>query len=143
MRILQTRPFKQAVKRLHADQKEEVDDAVRLIAENPELGEAKVGDLTGVRVYKFRIGGQLALLAYNHNSAGNEIVFLVLRHYQYNHRDIFFEITLALIDRKCYDLWQFQPTCRLLVQRGALIDSECLYSPDRSCFFAWNYLGTD
>jgi radical SAM superfamily enzyme with C-terminal helix-hairpin-helix motif len=31
---------------------------------DPMLGEAKVGDLLGVRVYKFRLGKQLCLLAY-------------------------------------------------------------------------------
>ena len=88
MRILQTRPFKQAVKRLHADQKEEVDRAVRLIAEDPERGEAKVGDLAGVRVFKFRIGGQLALLAYSHDEAGEILTLLALGSHQNFCRDL-------------------------------------------------------
>ncbi len=88
MRILQTRPFKQAVKRLHADQKEEVDDAVRRIAEVPGLGDAKVGDLAGVRVFKFRIGGQLALLAYSHEEEGETLTLLALGGHQNFYRDL-------------------------------------------------------
>lgn len=33
-------------------------------ASQPGIGEAKVGDLSGVQVYKFRIGSQRCLLAY-------------------------------------------------------------------------------
>ena len=64
MRILVTPTFSRAVKKLHAGQKVELDTAVRAIADNPELGDAKVGDLVGVRVFKFRLSNQLCLLAY-------------------------------------------------------------------------------
>lgn len=37
---------------------------MRTIANLPEAGEAKVGDLAGVRVYKFRMDSLLCLLAY-------------------------------------------------------------------------------
>lgn len=64
MRILVTPTFERTVKRLHKQQKAALDEAVRTIARQPEAGEAKVGDLAGVRVYKFRMGGLLCLLAY-------------------------------------------------------------------------------
>lgn len=64
MRILVSPTFARAVKKLHRDQKAELDDAVRAVADNPLLGEAKVGDLAGVRVFKFRMTNQLCLLAY-------------------------------------------------------------------------------
>ena len=51
--ILQTPTFKRAVKRLHKSQKQELDKAVRAIASDSSCGEAKVGDLAGVQVYKF------------------------------------------------------------------------------------------
>ena len=65
MRLLVTPTFSRAVKKLRPGQKAELDEAVRAIAENPVLGEAKVGDLAGVRVFKFRLSNQLCLLAYS------------------------------------------------------------------------------
>ncbi len=64
MRILVTPTFERAVKKLHLQQKAALDDAVRTIVSQPEVGEAKVGDLAGVQVYKFRMGNFLCLLAY-------------------------------------------------------------------------------
>lgn len=62
MRILVTPSFERAVKRLQKQQKLAV--AVRAVAADAEIGEAKVGDLAGVRVYKFRLADQLCLLSY-------------------------------------------------------------------------------
>lgn len=64
MRIIVSPTFSRAVKKLHRDQKADLDDAVRAVADNPLSGEAKVGDLAGVRVFKFRMTNQLCLLAY-------------------------------------------------------------------------------
>lgn len=64
MRILVSPTFSRAVKRLHKNQKADLDDAVRAISGDPTLGEAKVGDLAGVRVFKFKMVKQLCLLAY-------------------------------------------------------------------------------
>ena len=64
MRILVTATFVRVTKKLHQAQKEELDVAVRAVSANPSIGEAKVGDLLGVRVYKFRLAQQLCLLAY-------------------------------------------------------------------------------
>ena len=64
MRILVTPTFERAVKKLHRQQKAELDMAVRGIIDDSEIGEVKVGDLAGIRVHKFRMGNQLCLLAY-------------------------------------------------------------------------------
>lgn len=64
MRVLVSPTFSRAVKRLHKNQKADLDDAVREISADPTLGEAKVGDLAGVRVFKFKLVKQLCLLAY-------------------------------------------------------------------------------
>ena len=64
MRLLVTATFVRVTKKLHKSQKEELDAAVRVIGQNPTIGDAKVGDLLGVRVYKFRLSRQLCLLAY-------------------------------------------------------------------------------
>ncbi len=64
MRLLVTPSFVRATKKLHPPQKLELDAALRIISANPVAGEAKVGDLAGVRVYKFKITNQTYLLAY-------------------------------------------------------------------------------
>lgn len=71
MRILVTPSFVKATKKLHRPQKIELDEAVRAVSVDPEIGEAKVGDLAGVRVYKFRLSNQLCLLAYRVLDADN------------------------------------------------------------------------
>ena len=64
MRLLITASFAKATKKLHAPQKVELDAALKLISKDPIIGEAKVGDLVGVYVYKFRLSEQQFLLAY-------------------------------------------------------------------------------
>ena len=64
MRLLITASFAKATKKLHAPQKVELDTALKLIAKDPIIGEAKVGDLLGVYVYKFKLSQQQCLLAY-------------------------------------------------------------------------------
>ena len=76
MQILQTNLFKKAVKKLHANQKQALNQAVTAIIANPLLGQQKLGDLAGVRVYKFSMVNQLILLAYNFD--GERIVLTLL-----------------------------------------------------------------
>lgn len=64
MRLLVTATFVRATKRLHRSQKVELDQAVHVIRADPTIGEAKVGDLAGVRIHKFHMSNQLCLLAY-------------------------------------------------------------------------------
>ena len=64
MRILVTPTFDRTVKKLHPQQKSTLDEAIRTVANQPSVGETKVGNLAGVQVYMFRIGNLLCLLAY-------------------------------------------------------------------------------
>ena len=64
MKILVTPTFQRAAKKLHRPQKEALDGAVRAVAADVLIGDEKVGDLAGVRVYKFRMVNQLCLLSY-------------------------------------------------------------------------------
>jgi len=64
MRLLITASFAKATKKLHAPQRVGLDAALKLIAKDPIIGEAKVGDLLGVYVYKFKLSQQQCLLAY-------------------------------------------------------------------------------
>lgn len=62
--VRQTRRFGRAYKKLHDNIAADVDAAVAAIAEDPDIGEKKKGDLARLWVYKFRSQGQLYLLGY-------------------------------------------------------------------------------
>ncbi len=76
MKILVTNTFKRAAKKLHSNQAIMLKEAISKIASNPAIGEVKIGDLAGVRVYKFHITHQLILLAYLYKEQANEITLL-------------------------------------------------------------------
>lgn len=76
IRVIQSAAFRRAYKRLHPNQKADVDDAVQAIVATPEIGEAKKGDLAGVYVYKFQCVGQLALLAYEYDPTTRFLLLL-------------------------------------------------------------------
>ena len=65
MKVVQTNLFKTALKKLHANQKADLDNAVKAIMESPDLGQSKTGDLSGILVYKFKMVKQPTLLAYS------------------------------------------------------------------------------
>lgn len=87
MRILVSPTFSRAVKRLHADQKADLDDAVRAIMEDPHVGEEKRGDLASVRVHKFRMTKQVCLLAYTQPD-DDTLVLLALGAHENFYRDL-------------------------------------------------------
>jgi hypothetical protein len=63
-----------------------MDGAVKAISDKPEIGEAKVGDLAGVYVYKFKINKQLTLLAYGFDK--NAIQLLNIGGHENFYRDL-------------------------------------------------------
>ena len=79
VQVLQSAVFKRVYKRLHPNQKADVDDAVADIVRDPTLGEAKKGDLAGVFVHKFKSNGQLTLLAYEYDP-GTRLLLLLGSH---------------------------------------------------------------
>jgi hypothetical protein len=58
------RPFIQFVKKARKPLQLAIEDAVEAICADPDAGEPKVGDLAGVRIYKFRFNRQEYLIAY-------------------------------------------------------------------------------
>jgi len=62
--VIQSPLFAKQKKRLHKSQIQDLDKAVRKITQNPEIGTMKIGDLSGVRVYKFKSMQSLILLVY-------------------------------------------------------------------------------
>ena len=65
MKLIQARSFARAVKKMHPNQKRVLDEAVRIVLADPEIGALKKGDLQGLRVYKYKALGQQYLLGYH------------------------------------------------------------------------------
>ena len=74
--VRQTNGFLRAYKKLHNNQKDAVDQAVADIVREPNMGEAKKGDLSGVYVHKFDCVNQLFLLAYEYDPTTRVLLLL-------------------------------------------------------------------
>ena len=88
MRIVIYPAFERVVKKLHANAKKDLDKAVKTLMQNPNVGDLKKGDLNGVRVFKFKMVNQQALLAYKHNEAENSLALLALGSHENFYRDL-------------------------------------------------------
>jgi len=76
------RPFAQFVKKSHKPLQLAIQDEVEVVCATPEIGEAKLGDLNGIRVHKFRFSRQEYLLAYRASKKDMPMEFLVIDFYQ-------------------------------------------------------------
>ena len=74
--VTQTSAFARTYKKLHLQQKKDVDTAIEVIVSNPLVGDAKRGDLSGVYVYKFKSQTQLLLLAYGFDPQTRHLLLL-------------------------------------------------------------------
>jgi mRNA-degrading endonuclease YafQ of YafQ-DinJ toxin-antitoxin module len=88
VRILQTTTFKKAVKKLHVNQKTCLDNAIHVLLSDPLTGVGKIGDLTSIRVYKFRMVDQTVLLAYKYDKQESSITLLALGSHENFYRDL-------------------------------------------------------
>lgn len=62
--VVQKPAFLKVYKKLRPEGKAIIDDAIQQIIKNPQIGELKNGDLSGLSVYKFKMNRQEKLLAY-------------------------------------------------------------------------------
>ncbi|MBP2856969.1 type II toxin-antitoxin system RelE/ParE family toxin [Dickeya oryzae] len=67
--VYQTNRFEKALDKLPQQFRSVVEDEIDAIVENPELGELKKGDLSYLRVHKFKLNNQLTLLGYSWNQS--------------------------------------------------------------------------
>ena len=86
--VLQTPSFKKTVKKLHKNQKKDLDDAIRVLMEEPTIGERKKGDLSFLRVYKFKMVKQLTLLGYSYEDGTLTLELIALGPHENFYRDI-------------------------------------------------------
>jgi hypothetical protein len=76
IQVFQTPLFSIIKKKLKKNQIKDLDNAVREIIKNPELGEQKKGDLADVWVYKFRMVARENLLAYQWDEKTRTLISL-------------------------------------------------------------------
>ena len=67
-------------------EKEALDREVRNIAENPNIGEEKKGDLKGVFVHKFKLKTNLYFLAYR--KTDNDLELVMIGSHENYYRDL-------------------------------------------------------
>lgn len=88
MNIVQTTTFRKAIRKLHKNQKKDLDEAVRAIVNNPDIGEQKSGDLSSISVYKFKMAKQLTLMAYTYEDRTITLTLLALGTHENFYRDL-------------------------------------------------------
>lgn len=88
-KVVQTRRFVRVYKKLtQISLIADTDAAVQTVAENPDVGERKKGDLGRLWVYKFRSQGQLYLLGYTREDTVRLIYLEALGPHENFYRDL-------------------------------------------------------
>lgn len=87
--VMQTRRFARVYKKLtNTALIADTDAAVADVADDPDIGERKKGDLTQLWVYKFRSHGQLYLLGYTREEEVRLIYLEALGPHENFYRDL-------------------------------------------------------
>ncbi len=76
IKIYQTLVFSRAKKKLYSLQIKLLDSEIEKLRINPNLGEAKRGDLAGIFVHKFKMKRDLFLLAYTYDIESRTLIML-------------------------------------------------------------------
>jgi mRNA-degrading endonuclease RelE of RelBE toxin-antitoxin system len=88
MNIQQTPHFAKTFKKLHRKEQKILEQAIKDVAETPDLGRSKTGDIAGVRVHKFMLNNQRVLLAYKYADATDSILLLEFGPHENFYRDL-------------------------------------------------------
>jgi len=86
--VLQTRRFARQYKKLNDRVASQVDEAVVEVVKKPTLGEREKGDLSDLRVHKFKSQGQLYLLGYTLDDTVRLIYLEAIGSHEYFYRDL-------------------------------------------------------
>jgi mRNA-degrading endonuclease RelE of RelBE toxin-antitoxin system len=86
--VLQTPTFKKAVKKLKPSNKKELDTAIKSVMAEPKVGEQKKGDLSFLRVHKFKMNKQMTLLGYSFNDGTLTLELMALGSHENFYRDV-------------------------------------------------------
>lgn len=88
MKVLQSGVFARTLKKLHKKEKAALDRAVKKVMGDPMAGNLKVGDLAGVRVFKFKVNAQQYLLGYQYSESAVTLTLLALGSHENFYRDL-------------------------------------------------------
>lgn len=96
MKSIYKPPFSRFVKKAHKPLQLAIEDAVDEVCDNPEIGEAKVSDLAGIWVYKFKFNRQEYLIAYRPPTLearrqGVDVELLIIDFYQVGSHENFYD----------------------------------------------------
>ena len=86
--IKSAKSFDRAVKKLKPNQKKDLDKAVREVAEDPQIGQQKKGDLSYLKVHKFKMNNQLTLLGYEYENGELFLTLISVGTHENFYRDI-------------------------------------------------------
>ena len=86
--VVQTPTFKKAVKKLKPSNKKELDTAIKSVMAEPTVGEQKKGDLSFLRVHKFKMNKQMTLLGYSFNDGTLTLELMALGSHENFYRDV-------------------------------------------------------
>jgi mRNA-degrading endonuclease RelE of RelBE toxin-antitoxin system len=86
MKIYQSRSFEKKIKKMSKTEKDSLDQEIRKIAEDPNIGEEKKGDLREIFVHKFKIKIAQCLLAYR--KVGRDLELVMIGQHENYYRDL-------------------------------------------------------
>jgi mRNA interferase RelE/StbE len=73
---------------MHKQEKSALDEAIQKVIFGPSIGEMKLGDLTGVQVFKYKHNVQLYLLAYEYLESELILTLIDLGTHENFYRDL-------------------------------------------------------
>ena len=88
MQVVQTNRFEKSYKKLQKNQLADANKAIQEIMTNPEIGVQKKGDLADIRVHKFKMVGQLTLIAYIYEGDKIILTLVAIGSHENFYRDI-------------------------------------------------------
>ncbi len=91
MNVTYKRPFALYVKKAKKPLQLKIEDVVLDIQKTPALGEAKVGDLKGIFVYKFKFNQQEYLVAYQFGKDQKHLNILWIDFYKVGSHENFYD----------------------------------------------------
>ena len=86
MKIYQSSVFEKKIKKFNKKQKQDLDNEIERIAQNPAIGKEKKGDLHGVFVHKFKIHNVQYLLSYRF--LGEDLELIMIGPHENYYRDL-------------------------------------------------------
>jgi mRNA-degrading endonuclease RelE of RelBE toxin-antitoxin system len=86
MKAYQPRSFEKKAKKMSRPEKDSLDREIRKIAEAPNIGEEKKGDLRGVFVHKLKLKTTQYLLAYRR--VGGDLELVMIAPHENYYRDL-------------------------------------------------------